>query len=238
MTFISSILLLLTISMCSAIIEAGGNEPVSGQASSSLFKAARTLAKQNSGEYLRSLGGTVHLDKFSGRVPLRSAGKAEFLRSPMVSHVLRVLAYYSLGSGAGRDMGETGRDVYLRMVGDLLRRRLADKTFDHLNGLTFGDHPAVLYKHGYGHGEFDEIGHAEWPGFYKRNFDEIDRTDFGEFRKRNFDEIDRTGFEGFRKRNFDEIDRTGFEGFRKRNFDEIDRTGFGGFNKRAAVVED
>ncbi|XP_075542349.1 uncharacterized protein LOC142576215 [Dermacentor variabilis] len=222
MTFISGILLLLTMSMCSPIIGAGGNEPVSGPTSSSLFNAARSLAKQNSGHYLITLGGRGQLDKFSGGVPLRSAGNAEFLRSPMLPHVLRALSYYSLDSGAGRGLGKTGGEVHLRMVGDLMRRRLADKTFDHRNGLTFSDHPAVLYKRGYGHGDFDEIGHAEWPGFYKRNFDEIDRTDFGEFRKRNFDEIDRTGFEGFRKR----------------NFDEIDRTGFGGFYKRVAIMED
>ncbi|XP_037565196.1 uncharacterized protein LOC119444930 [Dermacentor silvarum] len=219
--------------------EAGGNEPVSGPTSLSPFTAARTLGKRNSGQYLGNIGGRGHLDKFSGGELRRSAGKAELLRSLMLPHVLRAVASNSLGSAAARGLGKTGgEDVYRRTADGLLRRRVPANTFDYLNGLTLGGHQAALYKRGYGHGEFDEIDHAGWPGFYKRNFDEIDRTDFEEFRKRNFDEIDRTGFEGFRKRNFDEIDRTGFDGFRKRNFDEIDRTDFGGFDKRQAAMED
>ncbi|KAL1472564.1 hypothetical protein MTO96_039249 [Rhipicephalus appendiculatus] len=58
-------------------------------------------------------------------------------------------------------------------------------TFDSLSGLTFGGDHGGLHKRGYGHGEFDEIDHAGWPGFYKRNFDEIDRTGFEGFYKRS-----------------------------------------------------
>ncbi|KAH9377838.1 hypothetical protein HPB48_004550 [Haemaphysalis longicornis] len=57
--------------------------------------------------------------------------------------------------------------------------------FDSLSGLTFGGDQGGLRKRGYGHGEFDEIDHAGWPGFYKRNFDEIDRTGFEGFYKRS-----------------------------------------------------
>ncbi|KAK8772388.1 hypothetical protein V5799_024367 [Amblyomma americanum] len=58
------------------------------------------------------------------------------------------------------------------------------RRFDSLSGLTFGGDQGGLHKRGYGHGEFDEIDHAGWPGFYKRNFDEIDRTGFEGFYKR------------------------------------------------------
>ncbi|KAL3202033.1 hypothetical protein MRX96_053453 [Rhipicephalus microplus] len=72
---------------------------------------------------------------------------------------------------------------HMREIGDEIFD--AHKWFDSLSGLTFGGDHSGLGKRGYGHGEFDEIDHAGWPGFYKRNFDEIDRTGFEGFYKRS-----------------------------------------------------
>ncbi|XP_049270787.1 uncharacterized protein LOC119390411 [Rhipicephalus sanguineus] len=198
-------LLLVSIALCSRLNEVRGDESGGRAAasSSSSSKGARTLDKINAGEYIRGLSGR-HLDKISGGELLRSAADdAELLRSLVLPYALRGLSSSSLGSGPRRGLDKIGGGEYIRATGAFppgSRPAKRQAPFDSLSGLTFGGDQAGLHKRGYGHGEFDEIDHAGWPGFYKRNFDEIDRNGFEGFNKRNFDEIDRTGFEGFYKR--------------------------------------
>ncbi|XP_065305207.1 uncharacterized protein [Dermacentor albipictus] len=198
-----AILLLVILSLCSHLNEVLGNETGGSSASSSSSsqsKGARTLDKLNAGEYIRGLGGRRGLDKISGGELLRSADDVQLLRSLMLSYALRGLSPSSLGSGTRRGLDKIGGGEYIREAGAFPIGAGLTKRFDSLSGLTFGGDQLRLQKRGYGHGEFDEIDHAGWPGFYKRNFDEIDRNGFEGFNKRNFDEIDRTGFEGFYKR--------------------------------------
>ncbi|KAL1445997.1 hypothetical protein MTO96_028955 [Rhipicephalus appendiculatus] len=146
--------------------------------------------------------GAGRLDKLSGRHHLDRLSGGELLRSLVLPYVLRGLSY-SPDYVSRRSSDKTGSGEHMRTAGAFLPGSLPAKRqapFDSLSGLTFGGDQAGVHKRGYGHGEFDEIDNAGWPGFYKRNFDEIDRSDFGGFYKRNFDEIDRTGFEGFYKR--------------------------------------
>ncbi|XP_075746202.1 uncharacterized protein LOC119159508 isoform X1 [Rhipicephalus microplus] len=199
------VLLLVSIALCSHFNEVRGDESGGGAAASSSpsSKATRTLDKINAGEYIRGLSGR-HLDKISGGELLRSSDDdAELLRSLMLPYALRGLSSPSLGSGLRRSLDKIGGGEYIRATGPFppgARSAKRQAPFDSLSGLTFGGDQTGLHKRGYGHGEFDEIDHAGWPGFYKRNFDEIDRNGFEGFTKRNFDEIDRTGFEGFYKR--------------------------------------
>lgn len=195
-------LLLVSIALCSRLNAVRGDESGGRTAasSSSSSKGARTLDKINAGEYIRGLSGR-HLDKIGGGELLRSAADdAELLRSLVLPYALRGLSSSSLGSGPRRGLDKIGGGEYIRATGAFPPGPRPVKRFDSLSGLTFGGDQAGLHKRGYGHGEFDEIDHAGWPGFYKRNFDEIDRNGFEGFNKRNFDEIDRTGFEGFYKR--------------------------------------
>ncbi|XP_037513954.1 uncharacterized protein LOC119390412 isoform X1 [Rhipicephalus sanguineus] len=188
MTSLFGVLLLVTASLCSALMQVRGDEPGGGQASaSSSSKGARTLDKLSGGEYIRGLGGR-HLDKISGGELLRSADDAELLRSLVLPYALRGLSPSSLGSGPRRGLDKIGGGEYIRAPGALPHGALPAKRqapFDSLSGLTFGGDHGGLHKRGYGHGEFDEIDHAGWPGFYKRNFDEIDRTGFEGFYKRS-----------------------------------------------------
>ncbi|XP_037566191.1 uncharacterized protein LOC119445961 [Dermacentor silvarum] len=187
MTSLFGVLLLVTASLCSALIEVRGEEPGGGRASaSSSSKGARTLDKLSGGEYIRGLGGRRHLDKISGGELLRSADDAEVLRELMLPYALRSSSTH--GSEPRRGLDKIGGGEYIRTAGAFppgaspAKRQAA---FDSLSGLTFGGDQGGLHKRGYGHGEFDEIDHAGWPGFYKRNFDEIDRTGFEGFYKRS-----------------------------------------------------
>lgn len=196
-------LLFVIVSLCSHLSEVVGDEAGGSPASSSSSsqsKGARTLDKLNAGEYIRGLDGRRRLDKISGGELLRSADDVEYLRSLLLPYVLRGLSPSSHGSGDRRGLDKIGGGEYIRAAGAFPIGTGPTKRFDSLSGLTFGGDQPGLHKRGYGHGEFDEIDHAGWPGFYKRNFDEIDRSGFEGFNKRNFDEIDRTGFEGFYKR--------------------------------------
>ncbi|XP_050041920.1 uncharacterized protein [Dermacentor andersoni] len=189
MTSLFGVLLLVTASLCSALIEVRGEGPggVSAPASSS-SKGARTLDKLSGGEYIRGLGGRRRLDKISGGELLRSADDAELLRELVLPYALRGVPASSHGSGSPRGLDKIGGGEYIRTAGAFppgaspAKRQAA---FDSLSGLTFGGDQGGLHKRGYGHGEFDEIDHAGWPGFYKRNFDEIDRTGFEGFYKRS-----------------------------------------------------
>lgn len=187
MTSQFGVLLLVTASLCSALIAVRGEEPGGGRASaSSSSKGARTLDKLSGGEYIRGLGGRRHLDKISGGELLRSADDAEVLRELMLPYALRSSSTH--GSEPRRGLDKIGGGEYIRTAGAFppgaspAKRQAA---FDSLSGLTFGGDQGGLHKRGYGHGEFDEIDHAGWPGFYKRNFDEIDRTGFEGFYKRS-----------------------------------------------------
>ncbi|XP_054930758.1 uncharacterized protein [Dermacentor andersoni] len=186
MTSLFGVLLLVTASLCSALIEVRGEGPggVSAPASSS-SKGARTLDKLSGGEYIRGLGGRRRLDKISGGELLRSADDAELLRELVLPYALRGVPASSHGSGSPRGLDKIGGGEYIRTAGAFPPGASPAKRFDSLSGLTFGGDQGGLHKRGYGHGEFDEIDHAGWPGFYKRNFDEIDRTGFEGFYKRS-----------------------------------------------------
>ncbi|XP_037566187.1 uncharacterized protein LOC119445958 isoform X1 [Dermacentor silvarum] len=186
-------LLLVVVSLCSALNEARGDESGGALSPSGASKGTGRLDKLSGVEYPRGPGGHRHLDRLSG---------GELLRSLVLPYVLRGLSS-SPDYVSRRSMDKAGSGEHIRTAGAFLPGSLPAKRqapFDSLSGLTFGGDQAGVQKRGYGHGEFDEIDNAGWPGFYKRNFDEIDRSDFGGFYKRNFDEIDRTGFEGFYKR--------------------------------------
>ncbi|XP_065305208.1 uncharacterized protein [Dermacentor albipictus] len=194
MTSVFAVLLLTAVSLCTALNEVLGDELRAVPASPSSAKGARTLDRLSGGEYVRGLDGRRRLDKISGGELLRSADDAALLRSLVLPYALRTPA-----SDARRGLDKIGGGEYIRSAGALPPGSAA-KRFDSLSGLTFGGDQGGLKKRAYGHGDFDEIDHAGWPGFYKRNFDEIDRSGFDGFYKRNFDEIDRNGFEGFYKR--------------------------------------
>ncbi|XP_077507859.1 uncharacterized protein LOC144118974 isoform X2 [Amblyomma americanum] len=189
MTSLFTVLLLVTASLCSALIEVRGDESGGGPGPSSPSKGARTLDKLSGGEYIRGLrqqlagGGRRHLDKISGGELLRSAEDAELLRS-LVPYALRGLSSSAGPAGPRRGLDKIGGGEYIRAAGAFPPGATPAKRFDSLSGLTFGGDQGGLHKRGYGHGEFDEIDHAGWPGFYKRNFDEIDRTGFEGFYKR------------------------------------------------------
>lgn len=199
MTSVFTVLLLATVSLCPALNEVRGDEQrgVHVSSSSSSAKGTRTLDRLNGGEYVRGLDGRRRLDKISGGELLRSADDGALLRSFALPYALRGPS--PPAPDARRGLDKIGGGEYIRSAAALPFGSAA-KRFDSLSGLTFGGDQGGLQKRGYGHGDFDEIDHAGWPGFYKRNFDEIDRSGFDGFYKRNFDEIDRNGFEGFYKR--------------------------------------
>lgn len=190
MTSPLAVLLLVGISLCSALIEVRGDESGPAGSGSAPSKGARTLDKLSGGEYIRGLGrqmgsGRRHLDKISGGELLRSEpGSDELLLRSLMPYALRGLSV--AGSGR-RGLDKISGGEYIRNVGLLPPPGAAKRQapFDSLSGLTFGGDQGGLRKRGYGHGEFDEIDHAGWPGFYKRNFDEIDRTGFEGFYKRS-----------------------------------------------------
>ncbi|XP_075542351.1 uncharacterized protein LOC142576217 [Dermacentor variabilis] len=194
MTSVFTVLLLAAVSLCTALNEVLGDELPAVPASPSSAKGTRTLDRLSGGEYVRGLDGRRRLDKISGGELLRSADDAALLRSLVLPYALRTPA-----SDVRRGLDKIGGGEYIRSAGASPPGSAA-KRFDSLSGLTFGGDQGGLKKRGYGHGDFDEIDHAGWPGFYKRNFDEIDRSGFDGFYKRNFDEIDRSGFDGFYKR--------------------------------------
>lgn len=189
MTSPVAVFLLVAISLCSALIEVRGDESGPAGPGSPSSKGARTLDKLSGGEYIRGLGrqlgsGRRHLDKISGGELLRSSepgsSSDELLLRSLMPYALRGLS----SSVAGRGLDKISGGEYIRTAG-LLPPPGSAKRFDSLSGLTFGGDQGGLRKRGYGHGEFDEIDHAGWPGFYKRNFDEIDRTGFEGFYKRS-----------------------------------------------------
>lgn len=190
MTSPLAVLLLVAISLCSALIEVRGDESGPAGSGSPPSKGARTLDKLSGGEYIRGLGrqlgsGRRHLDKISGGELLRSEpGSDELLLRSLMPYALRGLSV--AGSGR-RGLDKISGGEYIRTAGLLPPPGAAKRQapFDSLSGLTFGGDQGGLRKRGYGHGEFDEIDHAGWPGFYKRNFDEIDRTGFEGFYKRS-----------------------------------------------------
>lgn len=186
--------LLIAVFLCSSLNDARGDESGGVIGPSMRSKGAERLDKLNVGDYARGPSGRRHSDRLSG---------GELLRSLVLPYVLRGLSSSSPDYVSRRSVDKAGSSEHMRTAGAFLPGSLPAKgqaPFDSLSGLTFGGDQAGVHKRGYGHGEFDEIDNAGWPGFYKRNFDEIDRSDFGGFYKRNFDEIDRTGFEGFYKR--------------------------------------
>lgn len=194
MTSPVAVLLLVGISLCYALIEVRGDESGPTGSGSASSKGVRTLDKLSGGEYIRGLGrqlgsGRRHLDKISGGELLRSSepGSAsdELLLRSLMPYALRGLSSSVAGGRRGLDKISGGE--YIRNVGLLPPPGAAKRQapFDSLSGLTFGGDQGGLRKRGYGHGEFDEIDHAGWPGFYKRNFDEIDRTGFEGFYKRS-----------------------------------------------------
>lgn len=189
MTSPVAVFLLVAISLCSTLTEVRCDESGPAGPGSPSSKGARTLDKLSGGEYIRGLGrqlgsGRRHLDKISGGELLRSSepgsSSDELLLRSLMPYALRGLS----SSVAGRGLDKISGGEYIRTAG-LLPPPGAAKRFDSLSGLTFGGDQGGLRKRGYGHGEFDEIDHAGWPGFYKRNFDEIDRTGFEGFYKRS-----------------------------------------------------